>query len=50
MELETVVLLFNGFALFFNAIYHFVRLYYERKKIKELERQTKLMEYYGPEA
>jgi len=49
MKVETVVLLFNGCAFLLDVFYHIVRLYYERKKIKELKKQTRLMEYYGPE-
>lgn len=43
MQIETIVLLFNGVAMFLNVFYQFIRLYYERKKIRELEKQTRLM-------
>ena len=45
MKVETLVLLFNGCAFLLDVIYHFIRLYYEKKKIRELVKQTELMEF-----
>lgn len=50
MRVETIIIAFNGFVFLLDVFYHIVRLHYERKKLKELEKQTRLMEYYGPEA
>jgi len=45
MKIETVVLLFNGCAFMLDVVYHLIRLHYEKRKIKELEKQTRMMEF-----